>query len=222
MKKILIVEDNRKIREELASFLSKNGYTCEMVEQFDDVIGMILASGAHLVLLDINLPEQDGYYICRQVRRQSDIPIIVVTSRDSDIDELTAMNLGADDFLTKPYNTQILLSRIASVLRRVYKETSSDVLDGGDFSVSLSKGNLLYKGEVTELTKNELRILSCLLERRGEIISRDELMLRLWNSDLFVDDNTLTVNMNRLRKKMEDAGLTELIETRRGQGYRMV
>ena len=222
MKKILIVEDNRKIREELASFLSKNGYDCERLERFDDVIGVILASGAHLVLLDINLPEQDGYYICRQVRRQSDIPIIVVTSRDSDIDELTAMNLGADDFLTKPYNTQILLSRIASVLRRVYKETSSDVLDGGDFSVSLTKGNLLYRGEETELTKNELRILSCLLERRGEIVGRDEMMMRLWNSDLVVDDNTLTVNMNRLRKKLEDAGLTELIETRRGQGYRMV
>jgi DNA-binding response OmpR family regulator len=137
------------------------------------------------------------------------------------MDELTAMNLGADDFVTKPYNLQILLMRIASVLKRSYKERAQDTLDCGDFSVSLSKSLLICGEKETELTKNELKILSCLCENRGAIVSRDTLMVQLWNSELFVDDNTLTVNINRLRKKLQSAGLKSTIQTKRGQGYLM-
>jgi len=221
MKRILIIEDNKKIRGELSIFLSKNGYQCIAPENFENVVQKILAQEPHLVLLDINLPAADGYHICRELRKSSDVPVIVVTSRDTEMDELTAMNLGADDFVTKPYNLQILLMRIASVLKRSYKERAQDTLDCGDFSVSLSKSLLICGEKETELTKNELKILSCLCENRGAIVSRDTLMVQLWNSELFVDDNTLTVNINRLRKKLQSAGLKSTIQTKRGQGYLM-
>lgn len=221
MKKILIVEDHKKIRDELCIFLSQNGYECEGPEEFTDIIGTILSAAPHLVLLDINLPVCDGYHICREVRKKSDMPIIVVTSRDTEIDELIAMNLGADDFITKPYNTQILLARIETVLRRVYRETAPDKLICGDFMINLSKSTLEYNGNCIELTKNEMKMLTCLHEKKGTIVSRDELMRYLWNSELFIDDNTLTVNITRLRRKLEEAGLSNVIETRRGRGYLM-
>lgn len=219
MIKILIIEDNKKIRDELSIFLTKNGYFCEAPDEFEDIIDVALSGKPHLVLLDINLPVYDGYYICRELRKRSDVPIIVVTSRDSEIDELTAMNLGADDFVTKPYNTQILIARISSVLKRAYKESISDRLDCGSFVINLSKSSLEYSGSEVGLTKNELKIMTCLFEHKGAIVSRDELMTRLWDSDMFVDENTLTVNINRLRKKLEACGLENVIETKRGQGY---
>jgi DNA-binding response OmpR family regulator len=219
MKKILIIEDDKKIREELSVFLSSNGYNCKIAGDFENITELILSSSADLVLLDINLPSADGYYICRELRKQSDIPVIVVTSRDTELDELMAMNLGADDFITKPYNTQILLAHISSVLKRVSKESVSDRIDCGSFVIHLSRSSAEYGSGECELTKNELRILTLLYEKRGSIVSRDELMTQLWNSDMFVDDNTLTVNINRLRKKLEDAGLGQVIGTKRGQGY---
>lgn len=217
--KIFIIEDNKKIRDELAAFLTKNGYLCEAPDEFEGIIELVLSAKPQLVLLDINLPVYDGYYICRELRKRSDLPIIVVTSRDSEIDELMAMNLGADDFVTKPYNTQILLARISSVLRRAYRESVTDRLDCGSFVINLSKSVLEHKGIETELTKNELKILTCLFEQRGAIVSRDKLMTRLWDSNMFVDDNTLTVNINRVRKKLEESGIGDVIETKRGQGY---
>lgn len=219
MRSILIVEDDKKIREELSSFLSKNGYECEAPEEFENIIEDILSRKTDLILLDINLPIFDGYYICREIRKKSQIPIIVVTSRDTELDELMAMNLGADDFITKPYNTHILLARISSVLRRSSKEIVSDRVDCGQFSINLSKSAFEYNGQEHELTKNELKILTFLYEKRETIVSRDELMTQLWDSDMFVDDNTLTVNINRLRKKLEEAGLEQVIETKRGRGY---
>lgn len=223
MYKILIIEDNNKIRTELSVFLTRNGYECLTAEKFDNLPTVVQEAAPHLVLLDINLPVVDGYYVCREIRKRSEVPIIVVTSRDSEIDELTAMNLGADDFVTKPYNTQILLMRIASVLKRAYKEA-----DLAEQSISLGIDNcvlvparsaLVYQGQETSLTRNELKILVLLYDHRGSIVSRDELMIQLWDSEIFVDDNTLTVNINRLRKKLDDAGLTDVIETRRNQGY---
>ena len=218
----MIIEDHRKIREELCVFLSQNGYECQAPEEFENIIGLILSSAPHLILLDINLPVFDGYHICREIRKLSDVPIIVVTSRDTEIDELIAMNLGADDFVTKPYNTQILLARIATVLRRAYREAALDRLLCGGFNINLSKSTLEHAGESFELTKNEVKMLTCLYEKRGAIVSRDELMRYLWDSELFIDDNTLTVNMGRLRRKLSDAGLSHVIETRRGQGYMML
>lgn len=219
MKKIFIIEDNQKIRDELSSFLMKNGYECESSDGGGDIVTQVLTSEAHLLLLDINLPQNDGFYICKELRKRSDMPVIVVTSRDTEMDELLAMNFGADDYIAKPFNTQILLLRISSVLKRAYKESVNEKLDFGKFSVVLSKSVLEHADGETELTKNEVKILSCLHEHKGAIVSRDELMTQLWNSDMFVDDNTLTVNINRLRKKLEDIGFEDIIETKRGQGY---
>lgn len=219
MKKIFIVEDDKKIREELSTFLNRNGYACEASDKFDNVINDVLHSNADLLLLDINLPVFDGHYLCRELRKVSDIPIIVVTSRNSEMDELMALNLGADDFITKPYNTHILLAHISSVLKRSQKEVLSETIEGNGFSINIFKSTLERNGIGYELTKNELKIITYLYENRGTIVSRDDLMMQLWNSDVFIDDNTLTVNINRLRKKLEDAGLEEVIETKRGRGY---
>lgn len=147
------------------------------------------------------------------------MPVIVVTSRDSEIDELMSMNLGADDFVTKPYNTQILLAHISSVLKRASREISAERIDCGNFIINLSHSTIEKDGTEYELTKNELKMLSYMYEKRNTIVSRDDLMTQLWNSDMFIDDNTLTVNINRLRKKLEDAGLPDVIETKRGRGY---
>lgn len=219
MEKIFIVEDDKKIREELSTFLSRYGYTCEAPCEFEAITDEVINKNPSLVLLDVNLPVFDGYYICREIRKRSNVPIIVVTSRDSEIDELMALNLGADDFIAKPYNTQILLAHISSVLNRVSGKSSTDRIDCGEFTISTSRSLIVYKGVECELTKNELKILAFLYEKRGSIVNRDDLMTQLWNSNMFIDDNTLTVNINRLRKKLEDVGLTDVIVTKRGRGY---
>lgn len=219
MKRIFIVEDDRKIREELAAFLEKNGYVCSAPSVFENIIEAALLDMPDLILLDINLPVFDGYYICREIRSKSDTPIIVVTSRNTEMDELMSMNLGADDFITKPYNTHILLAHITSVLKRASKEIISDRMDCGGFVINLSQSCVEVSGVSHELTKNELKIITFLYENRNSIVSREDLMIQLWDSDLFIDDNTLTVNINRLRKKLEDAGLGDVIETKRGRGY---
>lgn len=222
MEKIIIIEDDEIIREELKNFLSKYGYEIVAPTSFDNVVQCILNENANLVLLDINLPIFDGYYICREVRKQSDVPIIIVTSRDSDMDELMSMNLGADDFVTKPYNTQILLARIAALLKRSGSSiTTSSILTYKDFQLNLSNATILHDVKEIELTKNEVKILSYLINHKGEIVSRELLMEYLWSTDYFVDDSTLTVNITRLRKKLEEIGIENVIETRRGLGYIM-
>ena len=219
MTRIVIIEDNETIRAELSVFLNRNGYETEAPERFDDVVSIAVAPTTDLVLLDINLPVFDGFYVTREIRKQSQVPIIIVTSRDTEIDELVGMNLGADDFVTKPYNTQILLARIRSILRRGDPSVAGARLPCGRFSLNYARSTLVIDEVEIELTRNELRILARLCERRGEIVSREDLMLALWDTDVFVDDNTLTVNINRLRGRLDEVGLTELIETRRGQGY---
>ncbi|MBU3216771.1 response regulator transcription factor [Clostridium estertheticum] len=219
MEKIIIVEDDEIIREELEKILTKYGYKIIAPLYFDNIVESIINENANLVLLDINLPVFDGYYICREIRKKSNVPIIIVTSRDSDMDELMSMNLGADDFVTKPYNIQILMARISALLKRSSNKEPSSVLTCKDFQVNLSNATLLYDGKEIELTKNEVKILSYLIIHKGEIISRDLLMEQLWKSDYFIDDRTLTVNITRLRKKLEEAGLESVIETRRGLGY---
>ena len=222
MEKIIIVEDDKIIREELQSFLSKYGYEVVAPSEFENIVEFILNENANLVLLDINLPVFDGYYICREVRKKSEVPIIVVTSRDSDMDELMSINLGADDFVTKPYNTQILLARIGALLKRSGSNTvSTNILTYKDFQLNLSNATVLYNGKEIDLTKNEVKILSYLINHKGEIVSRELLMEYLWTSEFFVDDSTLTVNITRLRKKLEEVGIENVIETRRGLGYIM-
>ena len=222
MEKIIIVEDDKIIREELQTFLSKYGYEVVAPSEFENIVEFILNENANLVLLDINLPVFDGYYICREVRKKSEVPIIVVTSRDSDMDELMSINLGADDFVTKPYNTQILLARIGALLKRSGSNTvSTNILTYKDFQLNLSNATVLYNGKEIDLTKNEVKILSYLINHKGEIVSRELLMEYLWTSEFFVDDSTLTVNITRLRKKLDEIGIENVIETRRGLGYIM-
>ena len=218
---IFIVEDDPGIRASLAQLLERWGYRCLSTDRFDDVAGQVLSSGAHLVLLDLNLPQYDGYHVCRTLRRQSSLPIIVVTSRATRMDELMSMNLGADDFVTKPYDTQILLARIGRLLERAYPGAGPAPLEARGLALDLGRGAARYGGQEAELTRNEARILALLLRSPDQIVSRGALMNELWQSEAFVDDNTLTVNVNRLRRKLEGLGAQGFITTRRGQGYQL-
>lgn len=220
MSKILIVEDDEKLRRELKIFLEKNGYEVKILEEFDNAIQEILKENADLVLLDINLPYTDGEYICKEVRKVSDLPIIMVTSRNSEIDELISLNNGADQYVVKPYNVQILLAKIAGLLKRSQNtESNQNKINCNDFILNISKSCIEREDEQKELTKNELKILHYLALRKGQIVSRDEIINYLWDSESFIDDNTLTVNMTRLRTKLDEIGLQDKIETKRGQGY---
>ena len=220
--KIFIVEDEDKIREELITLLNRYGYETEFSNDFKNIVEDILKAIPSLVLLDINLPYYDGYYICREIRKKSNLPIIVVTSRDSEIDELMSMNLGADDFITKPYNTQILLARIASIIRRTYQNLDSEVFEFKGLKYNMSTSEMTFDNKKCELTKNESKILFTLMKNKERIVSRNDLMKALWQDDEFVDDNTLTVNINRLRKKLEEIGAVDYIQTKRGQGYILI
>lgn len=218
--KIMIVEDHPKIRDELSALLQRYGYETCAPTVFDHIVEDILQANADLILLDINLPLYDGYYICREIRKASAIPIIIVTSRDSEVDELMSMNLGADDFITKPYNTQILLAHISSVLKRSYRSPEEAAeLSWKGVVLSLSRSIARCGAKEAELSKNETRILHLLIRNRDAIVSRDTIMNELWQSNEFVDDNTLTVNINRLRKKLAEIGAPDYIVTKRGQGY---
>lgn len=217
--KIVLVEDNEKIQKELCEFLKRYDYETKALNNFENIVEDILTEGADLVLLDINLPVYDGYYICRAVREKSEVPIIVVTSRDSEMDELMSMNLGADDFIAKPYNTQILVARISSLLKRTkYTKEDWQIAHKG-LTVNLSNSTAYFGENQIELSKNEVKILSVLMKHKDEIVARDDLMEELWQSNEFVDDNTLTVNINRLRKKLDFIGIADYIVTKRGQGY---
>lgn len=220
MQKILIVEDDEKLRNELETFLNNNGYQAEALKKFDHTIQDILKINPNLLLLDVNLPNADGEYICKEIRKQSNMPIIIVTSRDNEIDELLSLNYGADHYITKPFNLQILLAKIASLLRRTNIETNAqNKIDGKDFVLNTDKSTIEKDGQEIELTKNEFRILKYLVQNRERIVSREEIMECLWDSENFIDDNTLTVNVTRLRNKLEELNLKELIQTKRGQGY---
>lgn len=217
--KIYIVEDEKMIRLELSKLLESYGYDCCYDDDFAHIIDLIFVANPDLILLDINLPYYDGYHICREIRKKSDLPIIIVTSRNNDMDELMSMNLGADDFITKPYNTQILLARIAAVLKRTEAKPATDCIHHKGITVCLGKGSAVCGDLEIELTKNEFRILTHLIQKSGQIVSREDLIEELWQSDEFVDDNTLTVNINRLRHKLLEIGAIDYINTKRGQGY---
>lgn len=220
MKKILIVEDDKKLRDELEIFLKNNGYSVSSLNNFQNSIQDILESKSDLILLDINLPFLDGEYICKEIRKVSDVPIVIITSKDSEIDELLSINYGADDYVTKPFNTQILLARISSILKRVNKnELSKNIVDCGEFILNISEGKIQKDTKQVELTKNELKILHCLVKNKGRIVTREEIMDYLWSTDEFVDDNTLSVNIKRVRNKLEELDVREIIETKRGLGY---
>ena len=220
MEKILIVEDDEKLREELKIFLDRNGYKTIVLEKFDNSIEDILNINPDLVLLDINLPYFDGEFICKEIRKTSTVPIIMITSRDSEIDELLSLNYGADQYVTKPYNIQILLAKINGLLKRSKNiDANQNVIDCKDFILNISKSIIEKDNNKIELTKNEIKILHYLVQNRGKIVSREEIIDYLWDSQSFIDDNTLTVNIKRLRNKLEELGIVDIIETKRGQGY---
>lgn len=219
MKKILVVEDDDKLRQELQIFLSRNGYAVTGVEQFDNTLSDILQAEADLVLLDINLPSEDGEYILKELRKESDVPVIMITSRDSEMDELLSMHYGADHYVTKPFNTQILLAKIMAILKRTSNAMSQERMNCGAFVLDLSKSRIEREDRWIELTVNELKIIKCLVKHKGNIVSREDIINDLWDSDAFIDDNTLTVNMTRIRRKLEELGLQDVIVTKRGQGY---
>lgn len=217
MNKIFVVEDDDALRLGLCDLLAKNGYTYETTTDFENILDLILKAHCDMILLDLHLPYVDGYYLCREIRKVSKIPIVVLTSQTSDMDELMSINLGADDFIGKPYKPQILLARIENIFRRLNRETTEIVLQ--DVSLNLSNSSLSYRDQVVSLTKNEFQILYTLMKKPNVIISRNDLMDVLWQSDVFVDDNTLTVNINRLRKKLDQIGIEDFLKTKRGQGY---
>ena len=220
MQKILIVEDDKKLRKELETFLTKHGFIAKGLEKFDNTIQDILNENADLILLDINLPYTDGEFVCKEVRKTSDVPIIMVTSRDNEIDELMSLNYGADQYVTKPYNIQILLAKINCLLKRNKKsDKEMQEIECDGFKLNIAERVIKKDDRKIELTKNEYTILYYLCINRGRIVSRDEIMDYLWESEEFIDDNTLSVNVKRLRGKLEELGLVDRIETRRGQGY---
>ncbi|MBR1861788.1 MAG: response regulator transcription factor [Lachnospiraceae bacterium] len=218
MKKIRILEDEEGIREELIILLSNSGYLPEAPSSFADPVEDILKAAPDMVLLDINLPGMNGKDILRELRKKSQIPVIMVTSSDAERDEVITIGYGADDYITKPYNPTLLLLRIANVFRRM--GGSEETVDIGGVLLNLRKSTLIQKsGEEIVLSKNEMLILSYLYNHRGRIVTRDELMTDLWNNSEYLNDNALTVNISRLRGKLSEAGIENIIETRKGQGY---
>lgn len=219
--KIFVIEDEEAIRTELQQLLIKYGYECDTSIDFKNIVTIALKSGADLILLDINLPYQDGFQICKSIRSQSNVPIIILTSRSTDFDELMSLNIGADDFISKPYNAQVLLVRIQKIMERAYKVQANAVLEHKGLSLNLLKATMSYHGKEFELTKNELGILRLLMLNKGNIIPRDAIIDELWQSEEFIDENTLNVNIVRLRKKLSEIGLPDYLETKRGLGYRV-
>lgn len=220
MTKILVVEDDHQIQQELVLLLQRNGFEAQALTSFEYVPQQIIAAHPDLVLLDLNLPGIDGQQICREVRQLSNVPIIVVTSRNTDLDELMVLSLGADDFIAKPYNTQILLMHITSVLRRANSDvTTGTKLSHAGVTLDSSSCKVSANQKSVELTKNELRILSLLMQNAGTVVSRQRIQEELWQSDEFVDDNTLTVNISHLRNTLASIGVEDFVMTRRGLGY---
>lgn len=217
MKKILIIEDDTVLCQELSTLLLHAGYETACITQFQDIAAQMQASDAVLILLDITLPGVNGETLLQDFRKRSDTPVIMLTSRTSELDEVLSMSYGADDYITKPYNPTILLLRISAILKRAAKAGSLQSYRG--VQVSTVKGSLSKDGQEQILTKNEMIIFQMLLDRQGEIVTRDALMTVLWDNDEFVNDNSLSVNVSRLRSKLADLGMPDAIETRRKQGY---
>lgn len=219
MPKIYVIEDDEAIRVELLRLLEREGYETGACEDFSRASELALAAGPDLVLLDLTLPGTDGQLVCRELRGASSVPIIVLTSRTTEADEVVAMTLGADDFVPKPYSPRVLLARIAALLRRSGGSEARSVLEHNGVTLDLSRSLASSASGSVELTKNEVRILALLMRRAGTIVSREDLMRELWDSEAFVDDNTLTVNVNRLRGALAKMGVEGFLVTHRGQGY---
>lgn len=222
MQKIMIVEDDEVISSTLKKHLEKWNFEVYVVEDFEHVMEVFLDYQPTLVLLDISLPFYNGYHWCQEMRKVSEIPIIFISSTNENMNIVMAMNMGADDFINKPFDLNVITAKIQAMIRRTYSFSKQfHILTYKELILNLLEATVSYHDQVIELTKNELKIMQMLFEKAETYVSRDELMIELWQSDQFVDDNTLSVNMNRLRKKLDDFGLDSLIQTKKGIGYKL-
>ena len=219
---IFIIEDDQSLSNEIKLALSKWGYSVGQVNDFENITNEVLDSNPKLILMDINLPSYDGFYWCSQIRNFMKVPIIFISSRDNDMDIIMSINMGADDYITKPFSPQVLVAKIQAILRRTYsynKDLKSDIIKFKDITLNIVEGKIYFKGENVDLTKNELKIMNILMSNQEKIVTREEIIEELWDTDEFISENTLTVNINRLRKKLSSIGIDDFIETKKGQGY---
>lgn len=220
MKKIMLIEDDLDVVRELALSLRKWGFEVEIIDQFNNIVKKFIEKKPSLILMDVNLPFYDGFYWCEKIREISKVPIIFLSSRDSNMDIIMGMNNGGDDYITKPFSIEVLISKINALLRRSYDYTTSDsLIYYNDAVLDIEKCIFRYKDNEIELTKNEIKILSLLIKNKGKVVSREKIMMSLWNDDEFISDNTLTVNITRLRSRIRELGLGDVIKTKKGIGY---
>jgi DNA-binding response OmpR family regulator len=219
--RIYVVEDDRMLADEICRLLTKWGYEVRIAEMFDNILDEFLTVEPHVVLMDVNIPRFDGFHWCKRIRDISAVPIIYISSRDSSMDVIMGMNNGGDDYLTKPFDNAVLVAKLQAVIRRAYEYsfTNSNVLQYRGLIVNPEEGAAAYDNKKCELTKNELKILRLLMENQGKIVNREALMRSLWDDEIYVNENTLTVNVNRVRLKLEELGLQSFITTKKGMGY---
>lgn len=220
MYRIFLVEDDEVIAKAVAAHLKSWGYEAVIAQDFEQVMAEFAACGPHLVLLDISLPFFNGFHWCSRIREVSRVPVVFLSSASDNMNIVMAMNMGGDDFIAKPFDLNVMMAKIQAVLRRTYEfGGQTELLEHRGALLNLSDGTLSFEGNRIDLTKNEYRILKLLMEHRGGVVSRDAIMECLWETDNFIDDNTLTVNVARLRKKLDQAGLKDFISTKKGAGY---
>jgi DNA-binding response OmpR family regulator len=219
--KVMIVEDEPTIRDMLGESIRKWGYETVIFDDFGQVLELFLKENPHIVLMDINLPIFDGFYWCNKIRNVSKVPIIFISSRNTPMDMVMSMNMGGDDFIQKPFFEEVLIAKIKALLRRTYSytETISTIIEHDGIILNLNNGDVFYKEQKAELTRNEFKILNILMQNKGSILSREKIMRSLWEDESFVDNNTLTVNITRIRKKLADLGKDNYIATMKGEGY---
>lgn len=217
---ILIVEDDRTIAEKVSEYLSQWAYNVRVAEDFQDIIGEVSRFSPDLILLDIMLPYYNGFYWCKEIRKLFKVPIVFISSASDNMNIVMAMDMGGDDFIAKPFDLAVLNAKVGAVIRRSYSYTGQmNIIEHDGVILNLLDSTVNYNGKQTELSKNELQIFAMLMENAGSIVSRDTIMMRLWDSESFIDDNTLTVNVTRIRKKLSDIGLVDFVKTKKGQGY---
>jgi DNA-binding response OmpR family regulator len=219
--KIMIVEDEPTIRQMVSEIVAKWGFETVAVDAFDQVLQVFVQEQPHLVLMDINLPQYDGFYWCRQIRELSSVPILFLSSRHTPVDMVMAMNMGGDDLLQKPFHSDVLVAKMNALLRRTYSyaDASPSIIEHAGVILNLKDMDVLCEEKRVALTKTEFLIMQTLMRSKGAIVSRRKIMRSLWEDESFIDDNTLTVNIARLRKKLAELGREEFISTRKGEGY---
>lgn len=221
MKSVLLIEDDIALSKEIKLVLEKWGYEVNLINDFQNIMKEFINTNPHLVIMDVNLPFFDGFYWCSKIREVSKTPIIYLSSRDSNMDVIMGINNGGDDYISKPFSEDLLITKISAVLRRTYdySKDNSYLIYCEDLILDVEKGEINYKNNKLDLTKNEIRILALLMKSKGKVVSREKLMMSLWEDDEFVNDNALTVNINRIRNRLKEIGIKDFIKTKKGIGY---